>query len=91
MTMKVEVPVVVKPFGSHCHERVFLAMEMLGAATKDQIAECASTTVAVVSNAIHDFKRGLYTKDNKRMNVPKERVGKAWEYELEANDQLELF
>ena len=88
--MKVEKPVVVKPFCSHCHERVYLAMEMLGAATKVNIADCADTPIAVVSNAIHDFKRGLYTKDNKRVNVPKERVGKSWEYELEDNAQLEL-
>lgn len=88
--MKIEKPVVVKPFGSHCHERVFMAMEALESATKEAIAECAITTVSVVSNAIHDFKRGLYTRDGTVVNVKRERVGKVNEYELEISDQLEL-
>lgn len=89
--MKIEKPVVEKPFGSHCHERVFMAMEALESASKQAIADCAGTTVAVVANAIHDFKRGMYTRSGARTAVEKVRVGKEWFYELGESDQLELF
>jgi hypothetical protein len=79
---KITIPKVVKPFGTHCHERVYLAMELLKSATKAAIAECAVTTENVVSNAIHDFKKGMYTKTGKAVNCKKEKAGKNFVYAL---------
>lgn len=88
--MLIEKPVVVKPFGSHCHERVFMAMKALGCASKNAIAEACGSTPAVVANAMHDFRKGMYTEDGNKWQSPKERVGKEWHYELECDNQLTL-
>jgi len=68
---------VTKVFGAHCHERVYIALELYGPATKETLATCANTTPAVVANAIHDWKRGKYTRTNVPVFpvVTREKVG----------------
>jgi len=77
-------------FGNHCHERVYVAMEIIGPATKEVIAAAAGTSTAVVGNAIHDFRNksrdNLYhTRDGKTNAVPTRRVEGATLYALDAS------
>jgi hypothetical protein len=62
-------------WGSHCHDRVFQAIVDNGnkPITKVNLSHKAETTVSVVSNAFHDFKRGIHTPDSKVVEVLKTR------------------
>jgi hypothetical protein len=50
---------------SHCHERVYQALVDGGnkPITKEDLANVAGTTIAVVSNAFHDFRQGKHTPE----------------------------
>lgn len=77
-------------WGSHCHERVFQAI--LDAdnepMTKEQIAEKAITTVAVVANAFYDFRRGTHTPEGRGViAVGKVREDGAVKYYLELDEE----
>lgn len=78
-------------FGSHCHDRVYIAMDVLNRpATKADIAAYAGTKEAVVANAIHDFRncdrygKSYHTPENKRVDVKMKRINGEALYALDA-------
>lgn len=81
-------------FGNHCHERVLMAleaaMEIQNGAFKSELAEFANTSEAVVSNAIHDWKKGLYTRDGQPIYVEKVTVNRKAYYSLPLQGELAL-
>jgi len=74
---------------SHCHERVYQAMldNENKPATKEELAELAKTTIAVVANAFYDFRRGDHTPEGLgKVAVGKERADGKLMYFLDFED-----
>lgn len=85
---------------SHCHQRVYQAMIDNGNEwrTKAEIAELTAsinpngkpTTIAVVANAFHDFKRAQYTPEGvEAIKVPMRRKDGVTQYRLGLDDTEE--